>query len=243
METIDTLGESGLKICQAKNGYRFSLDAVLLGDFARVKAGSLVADLGTGNGVIPLLLAAKSESIRCVGFELQASLAERALRNVSLNDLEDRIDIIQGDVKNIQHLYPPQRFAVVVANPPFRTPTSGKVASRDERCHARHEISGSLTDFLSAAAYLLRNRGALFVVHLPERLVDLLSGMRVHGMEPKRLRFVHSRPGEEAQLVLVEAGRMGRPGLVVEPALNVYDGEGYSQAIKGIYAGFGSGPT
>jgi tRNA1Val (adenine37-N6)-methyltransferase len=236
-ETLDDLRPAGLKVIQAKCGYRFSLDPVLLCAFARVEGGETVADLGTGSGVAPLLLAARTRAKKIVGVEIQPGLADRARRSVLLNCLQDRIDILEGDLRRLQGSLEPQTFEVVVANPPFRPPGTGRQAPVSERAAARHELAGGLTDFLRAASYLLKNGGRLYIVFLAERLAELLVGMRELRLEPKRLRCVHSRAGERGSLVLVEGRKGGRSGLAIEPPLYVYDGEGYSAEILAIYEG------
>ncbi|WP_305044175.1 tRNA1(Val) (adenine(37)-N6)-methyltransferase [Geoalkalibacter sp.] len=234
-ETLDELRIGKLKILQAKNGYRFSLDPVLLCAFARVGKGARVADLGTGSGVIPLILARRTEAVEIVGIERQAEPAERARRSVALNDLEERIRILEGDVREIGRFFAPQSFDLVLSNPPFRAPGSGRLAPADERAAARHELAGGLEDFLRAAAWLLPPGGRLYIIYLAERLAQLLEGMRRAGLEPKRLRCVHGRLGEPARMVLVEGRRGGRPGLALEAPLLVFSGEDYSDEVRGLY--------
>ncbi|MDT8420018.1 MAG: tRNA1(Val) (adenine(37)-N6)-methyltransferase [Desulfuromonadales bacterium] len=237
METLDLLKPGGFKFLQAKNGYRYSLDPVLLTGFVGAVGGQAVLDLGTGAGVIPLLLSRSEGAGRIVGLELQSGLAERARRNVRLNNLDGQIQIIEGDLRNIRDLFSAASFGLVVANPPYRKPGSGRVAPEDERAAARHELAGGLEDFLSAASYLLINGGRFVVVYLAERLAELLERMRSVRLEPKRLRCVHSRPGEEARIVLVEGRKCGGPGLTVESPLYVYRGSGreYTEDILKLY--------
>jgi tRNA1Val (adenine37-N6)-methyltransferase len=234
-ETLDDLRPAGLKIIQAKRGYRFSLDPVLLCAFSRIAAGETVADLGTGSGVVPLLLATRTAAKKIVGVEIQPGLADRARRSVLLNGLQDKIDILEGDLRELAGRLEPQAFDVVVANPPFRCPGTGRQAPATERAAARHELAGGLTDFLRAAAILLCGGGRFSVVYLMERLPELLSGMQQLRLEPKRLRCVHPRSGERANLVLVEGCKGGRAGLLVEPPLYVYDGAAYSAEILAMY--------
>lgn len=235
-ETLDDLRPAGLKIIQAKRGYRFSLDPVLLYAFSRVSSGETVADLGTGSGVVPLLLAARTAAKKIVGVEIQPGLADRARRSILLNELQNKIDILEGDLRELGDRLGPQAFDVVVANPPFRRPGTGRQAPVTERAAARHELAGGLTDFLRAAAILLRDGGRFYVVFLIERLAELLSGMQQLRLEPKRLRCVHPRSGERANLVLVEGCKGGRAGLLVEPPLYVYEGTAYSAEILAMYA-------
>jgi tRNA1Val (adenine37-N6)-methyltransferase len=226
-----------LKLIQAKRGYRFSLDPVLLCAFARAAKGDMVADLGTGSGVVPLLLAARTGARKIIGVEIQPELADRARRSVLLNSLQNRIDILEGDLRELRGRLEPQAFEVVVANPPFRQPGTGRQAPINERAAARHELAGGLVDFLRAATYLLKEGGRFYIVFLAERLVELLAEMREMRLEPKRLRCVHSRAGERGTLVLVEGRKGGRAGLAMEPPLFVYEGEAYSAEILAIYEG------
>ncbi|WP_432821837.1 tRNA1(Val) (adenine(37)-N6)-methyltransferase [Trichloromonas sp.] len=241
-ETLDDLRSGGLKIIQKKDGYRFSLDPVLLCGFARVGVGESVADLGTGSGVIPLLLARRTEAARITGVEIQPELADRARRSLVLNGLQERVTIVEGDLRELRGCLEPQSFEVVLSNPPYRRGGSGRTAPVAERAAARHELAGGLDDFLAAAAYLLKQGGRFYIIYLAERLAELLAAMARQRVEPKRLRCVHSRQGEEARMVLVEGRRNGRPGMRVETPLYVYDGEDYTAEIMAIY-GEGEGPV
>lgn len=234
-ETVDDLRLGGLRIIQAQKGYRFSLDPVLLCAFAQVKPGERVADLGTGSGVIPLILARRTGSASIVGLEIQPAMADRARRSLCLNGLEQRVEIIETDLRALPGELPPQGFDVVLSNPPFRKPGSGRIAPGDERAAARHELAGGLEDFLRAAAHLLGDGGRFYLVYLAERLAELMEQMRACRLEPKRLRMVHGRRTEEARMVLVEGRKGGRQGLQVEAPLFVWEGEGYSEEVLGMY--------
>mgnify|MGYP001450412771 CR=1 FL=1 len=237
-ESFDSLLAGRIRILQPNSGYRFSLDPLLLCAFAGIPGNARVADLGTGSSVIPLLLARAGKGREFVGIELQAELADRAARSVALNELNERIRIVCADVRALPAELTAGSFAAVVANPPYRKPSSGRVAPGAERGAARHELAGGLTDFLRAAALLLTNGGRFFIVYLAERLAELCDEMRAVRLEPKRLRTVHSRAGEAAKLVLVEGRRNGRPGLRVEAPLIVYrEGKGreYTEEMQGIF--------
>lgn len=234
-ETLDDLRLGGLKIIQCKDGYRFSLDPVLLCAFARVGAGETVADLGSGSGVIPLLLARRSEAAQIIGVERQAAMVDRSRRSIQLNGLEDRITILEGDLRQVRTLMEAESAQVVVANPPFRKSESGRLSPQSERAQARHEVAGDLADFINAAAYLLGTGGRCYLVYLAERLAELLGLLSQAGLEPKRLRCIHSRTGQAARMVLVESRRGGGVGLTVEAPLYVYDGENYSTEVLGCY--------
>jgi len=234
-ETLDDLRSAGLKIIQKIGGYRFSLDPILLCDFARVEADDAVADLGTGSGVIPLLLAVGTSSKRIVGVEIQPELADRARRSVVLNGLEERVEILEGDLRVLPKGLDRQSFDVVLSNPPYRRIGSGRKAPSAEKATARHELSGGLEDFLRAAVLLLRHGGRFYIVYLAERLAELLAIMRGQRLEPKRLRCVHSREGEGARMVLVEGRKGGREGMTIDPPLFIYDGERYTEEVLAIY--------
>ncbi len=234
-ETLDDLRLGGLKVIQKRNGYRFSLDPILLCGFASLDGVEAAVDLGTGSGVITLLLARSSVATRIVGVELQAGLADRARRSVVLNGLAERIEIVEGDLRAVAGQLGVQSFDLVLSNPPFRQGGTGKIAPEAERAAARHELAGGLADFLKAAALLLRPGGRCCLIYLAERLTDLLVELRSAGLEPKRLRMVQSRAEDSARLLLVEARRGGRPGMVVEAPLLIYAGEGYSPEVLSWY--------
>ncbi|MEJ2491651.1 MAG: tRNA1(Val) (adenine(37)-N6)-methyltransferase [Desulfuromonadales bacterium] len=226
-----------LKIIQAQNGYRFSIDPVLLCGFSDLAVDATVADLGTGNGIIPLILSRRVSSGRIVGIERQPAMVSRAQRSVLLNSLHERITIIEADLRNLPTLLTPESFDAVLANPPFRAEGRGRIAPDDERAAARHELAGGCADFLRAAAFLLPTGGQVFLVYLAERLTDVIDGMRNVRLEPKRLRMVHSRAGEVAKLVLVEGRKNSKPGIVVEAPLMIYRGAGrdYTEEVLAMY--------
>lgn len=237
-ETLDALTVGGLKILQAKHGYRFSLDPVLLSGFVSSIRGCRLLDLGTGNGIIPLLLSARSEARSIAGVEIQAEMAERAGRSIALNGLGESVSIIQGDIRDLPFGgLELAAFDVVTANPPYRSPEAGRVAPGNERGRARHELAGGLDDFLRTTEAMLRSGGRFYIVYLAERLAELLIGMVSYNLEPKRLRYVYSREGQPARLVLAESRKNGRPGIKVEPPLIVYQGAGrdYTEEVLAIY--------
>jgi tRNA1Val (adenine37-N6)-methyltransferase len=237
-ETLDTIFDGKVKLYQSRGGYRFSLDALLLGHFVKLKKGDRVVDIGTGNGIIPLVLARLHPEISVTGVEVQPAMAERAKKNVELNGLEKRIRICQGDVRRIDSVAPPASFDVVVSNPPYRQPGSGRISANDEKQIARHEICGDLDAFLGAAEFLLRARGRIALIHLAERAVDLLTSMRRLRLEPKRLRMVHSRLTVAASLLLIEGVKNGRGGMEILPPLMVYrQGKEYSDEVAALIAG------
>lgn len=237
-ETLDTLVNGRLRLYQSRTGYRFSLDALLLAHFVTVKARQRVVELGAGNGAVSLLLSHLHPTATLTGLEVQPAMAERARRAVALNNLQERIAIVAGDLREIGALLQPSSFDVAVSNPPFRKPTSGRISSNHERQMARHELAGGLADFIAAAAYLLRPKGRLALIYLAERAVELLAALRTAGLEPKRLRWVHSFAQDGALLVLVEAVKGGRSGVLVGPPLVIYRiGKEYTPEAAAIVAG------
>jgi tRNA1Val (adenine37-N6)-methyltransferase len=237
-ETLDTLFDGKLRIFQSRAGYRFSLDALLLAHFVMIKGRDKIVDLGTGNGVIPLVLATLHRSAILTGVELQPAMIERARRNVQLNGLEKRIQILSGDVRAGERLAAAASFDVAVCNPPYRKPSSGRISPNDERQIARHETQGGLGDFLRTGAFLLRPKGRMAIVYSAGRSIDLLSAMREARIEPKRMRIVHSFAGVEASLVLVEGVKGGRSGVEVLGPLTIYRrGKEYTEEVAAMIAG------
>lgn len=249
-ETVDTLFKGRLSIVQRRDGYRFSLDAPLLAHFIGIRGRERIVDLGAGNGVIAMLLALLHPNCRVVGVELQDAMVERARRSVEINRLQERVDIVHGDVCSITGLLPANSFDAVVCNPPYRGPRSGRMNPDSEKRLARHEINGSLKDFLRAGAYLLRPGGRMALVYPAARAVDLLHRMRLERIEPKRIRWVHSFAHAEATLVLVEGTKGGSCELQVIRPLVVYAlDHQYTAEVKSILGGvnpvaifFPSGP-
>jgi tRNA1(Val) A37 N6-methylase TrmN6 len=235
-ERIDDLQYKGLKLIQKRDGFCFGVDAVLLANFADVRENTRVIDLGTGTGIISILLAGKTPAKSITGLEIQPEMAEMALRSVALNHLEDRVKIVCGDLKDSLEHFGPSRFDVVVANPPYMIAGGGLVNSSDAKAVARHEIKCSLEDVIRAGGRLLVPGGQLAMVHRPERLVDIVCLMRKYGVEPKYMRFVHPAPYKKPNLLLVKGARGGNPQLKMMDPLYVYDQHGnYSREINEIY--------
>ncbi len=234
-ETIDTLFQGRLAVIQKRRGYRFSLDAVLLADFVKIRGEEAVMDLGAGNGVVSLILAFLYPSVDVSSLEIQQEMVERARRSATLNRLEKRLNIVQGDVRSIRRIFPPRSFDVVVCNPPYRRLATGRINPDPERRLARHEITGSLGDFLGASSYLLRRKGRMALVYPATRLLDALQLMRREGIEPKRLRLVHSFDKSPAILGLVEGTLCGGSELEVMPPLVIYEQRNqYGPEVKSI---------
>lgn len=222
-ESLDALFEGRIRIAQSLNGYRFSIDSLLLAHFVTVRRAEKIIDLGSGNGVVALALAALHPSVSVTGIELQAAMVERARRSIRCNRLERRVRMLHGDVRRSAELFEAGSFDVAVCNPPYRVAASGRISAGDERRLARHEFHGGLADFLGAAARAIRNRGRVAFVHLAARTADVVAAMREFHIEPKRLRMVHSSADAEASLVLVEGVKGGRIGLSVHPPLVLYN--------------------
>lgn len=235
-ETRDDLVRNGMKVFQARSGYRFSMDSVLLADFADAQADDTVLDLGCGSGVISFLLAGRQSSCKIVGLEIQEDLADRARRGVELNDLADRIEIINGDLRQAEVLLEHRRFNLIVANPPFWRQGEGKPSLNQENLIARHEVNVTLEDYVDAARRWLAPKGRLAMVHRASRVLEIGSLCADIGINVKRLRFVHPYHQRDANLVLVEAVKGSKPGVKILPPLVVYNADGnYTEEIHKIY--------
>lgn len=235
-ERLDDLQYKGLKLIQKKEGFCFGVDAVLLSDFADVRKGDRVMDLGSGTGIIAVLLAAKRAPAAVTGLEIQPEMAEMAVRSVELNALKDRVSMVCGDIKDAVRLFGASSFDAVVTNPPYMARGGGLLNPSDAKAVSRHELLCTLEDVISAGGKLLSPGGRLSMVHRPERLADILCLMRANSIEPKYLRFVHPSPGKRPNLILVSGSRGGRPMLRVLEPLYVYDSNGdYTGEINRIY--------
>ncbi|MGQ9629928.1 MAG: tRNA1(Val) (adenine(37)-N6)-methyltransferase [bacterium] len=234
-EEINDLLPAGLKIIQSKRGFRFGMDAVLLANFLDIRGGSAI-DLGTGNGVIPLILSQITEADPIYGIEIREDEVERARKNVLLNHLQDRIKIVWGDLRSIRDVFPPASFDFATCNPPYEGGDVPLSHRKGPKIPAKHEIFCTLEDAVGAAAYLLREGGKVGLVYRPARLVQLLSTLRAHRLEPKRILFVHPRWETEAKLVLVEGTKGGRPGLKALPPLFAHEEGGkFTPELEDMY--------
>lgn len=235
-ERIDDLQCRGLKIIQNTEGFCFGVDAVLLANFPEIKKGQRIMDLGTGTGIIPILLAGKTDAGEIVGLEIQKNVADMAQRSVLLNDIEYRVRILNDDIKNAVSIFGKESFDVVTSNPPYKHAGSGIVNPGDAKAISRHEILCTLEDVISASSSLLKSGGRFFMVHRPERIVDIIYLMRAYKLEPKRLRFVHPYAGKKPNLLLIEGLKYGRAFLKFMDPLYIYDDNGeYTQEINDIY--------
>lgn len=235
-ERLDDLQCKGYQIIQDPKRFCFGVDAVFLSHFVKAKAGSRILDLGTGTGIIPILLAARTEDTMIQGLEIQEASAEMADRSVQLNHLEERIEIIQGDIKEAAGLFPAASFDVITSNPPYMTHQHGLENEYEPKNIARHEVLCKLEDVVKAAAYLVRPGGSFFLIHKPFRLAEIFSVLMQYKLEPKRMRMVHPYVEKEPNMVMLEAVRGGRSRITVEPPLIVYQEKGvYTEEIEDLY--------
>ena len=235
-ERIDDLERNGYHIIQDTKRFCFGMDAVLLSGFARVKEGAHVLDLGTGTGIIPILLEAKTKAEHLTGLEIQEDSADMARRSVLLNGLEDKIDIVTGDIKEAESLFDAASFDVITCNPPYMIGKHGITNEGDAKAIARHEILCTLEDIVSRAAKLLKPGGNFFMVHRPFRLAEIMTVLQAYKLEPKRIQLVYPFVDKEPNMVLIEANRGGKPRLTVEKPLIVYKEPGvYMPEIYEIY--------
>lgn len=234
--TIDELKHFGLKITQPESGYRFSLDPLLLADFVSLSpAVSRLIDLGTGSGVILMVLCRKFPEITAVGVESNCSMAEIARHNVAENDLAEKTEILECDVKVIKNEFHVSSFDCVVSNPPFRTPCSGKVSPRAGRDSARHESTAGIADFLAAAKYLVKPSGRIFFVYHPDRLQEFVKVASELNLSLLRIRMVHGNIAAPAKIFLAELAK-GRKGAteVLSPLIIYGDNGEYTAEARGI---------
>lgn len=235
-ERIDELQRNGYRIIQNENGFCFGMDAVLLSGFARVKKGEQALDLGTGTGIIPILLEAKTEGEHFTGLEIQETSADMAGRSVRLNDLDQKVSIVKGDIKEATDLFGKASFDVVTSNPPYMTGQHGLVNPDMPKAIARHEILCTLEDVISQASILLKENGRFYMVHRPFRLAEIMVMMNRYRLEPKRMKLVYPFADKEPNMVLIEGLKGGRPRITVEKPLIVYQKPGvYTDEIYDIY--------
>jgi len=217
-ETLDLFLDGTLRVLQTKGGYRFSIDALLLSQFIHLRKNEKAIDLGTGCGILPLLLSRTTRAHSFVAIEIQKGLADLARRNVAINRLEDRVTILQQDLKGLKSSLPAGSFDVAFSKPPYRKCLAGRVNPSIEKAIARHEIKTTLDDLIEVAAYLLPTKGRCYLIYSASRAVDLVVTLRRHRLEPKRLRFAHPKEHENAKFILVESIKAGGTELkIMEP--------------------------
>lgn len=236
-ERIDDLEYKDLKIIQDKEGFCFGIDSVLLSDFAKdIKKQAKVLDLGTGTGIISILLCGKTDLNKIIGVEIQKEVAEMASRSSKLNNLENKFEVINENILNLKNIFENQTFDVIVTNPPYKKKNTGIVNENEKKVISRHEITADLADFIKISKDLLKDKGEFYMVHRPERLVDILSLMRENKIEPKILRFVFSKKDSEPKLILIKGIKNAKSFLKIENNLYIYDKKGnYTEEIFKIY--------
>lgn len=235
-ESLCDLQRNGYQIIQDKERFCFGMDAVLLSGFAEARPGETVIDFGTGTGILPILLEAKTDGEKFVGLEIQTDSVDMAKRSVLYNGLEEKIEIIEGDIKNASEIFEKASFDVVVTNPPYMSENNGLENPEEPKAIARHEIKCTLEDVIREAAALLKPQGRFYMVHRPRRLADAMELMRKHKIEPKRIRMVYPYADKAANMVLIEGARGGKPMLNIEEPLIVYSEPNvYTQEVLDIY--------
>lgn len=235
-ERIDDLQRNGYRIIQNTKGFCFGMDAVLLSGFAFVKLGERAIDLGTGTGIIPILLEAKCQGEHYTGLEIQEEMADMARRSVALNQLEKKVSVVTGDIREASRLFGAASFDVVTSNPPYMNDAHGLKNPELPKAIARHEVLCTLEDVAGQAARLLKPGGRFYLVHRPHRLIEIITALTRAGLEPKRMKLVHPFVDKEANMVLIEAVRGGKSMIKVEAPIIVYKEPGvYTDEIYTIY--------
>lgn len=235
-ERIDDLHINDYKIIQNPKNFCFGMDAVLLSDFTKIKEGENVLDLGTGTGIIPILLQAKTKGKHFTGLELQEANVDMGKRSVIMNKQESHIDIIQGDIKEADRIFPLSSFEVITSNPPYMDGGKGLVNEHSPKAIARHELFCTLEDVIRVASRLACVGGRFYMIHKPHRLIEIVELLKKYKMEPKRIRFVHAYQKKDANMLLIEAIRNGKPMVKIEKPLIIYeDVNQYTDEIYEIY--------
>ncbi len=235
-ERVDELQRNGYKIIQDPDRFCFGMDAVLLSGFVHAKKGDVALDIGTGTGIIPILLEAKTECAHLTGLEIQEDSADMARRSVALNALSEKIDIVTGDIKEAGSIFKPASFDLITCNPPYMIGQHGLTNPDSPKAIARHELLCTFEDIAEKAAYLLKPGGHFFLVHRPFRLAEIMVTLAKYKLEPKRMQLVYPYVDKEPNMVLLEAVRGGKSRMTVEKPLIVYDSPGvYRPEIYDIY--------
>ena len=236
-ERIDDLQLNNLKIIQNKNGFCFGIDAVLLSDFAKdIRNNSIVLDLGTGTGIIATLLCAKTNLSKIYGIDIQKDVCDMASRSIKLNNLENKFEVINSNIKDLTKIFNDDSFDAIVSNPPYKKDNSGLKNENETKLLSRHEITASLEDFINISSKLLKNNGSIYMVHRPERLSDLFYLLKKYNLEPKKLRIIQSYIDSKPKLILVKATKNAKSFLNIEEPLIIYNKDGsYTDEILKIY--------
>lgn len=235
-ERIDELHRKGYRIIQKTDGFCFGMDAVLLSDFAKIGKKEKVLDMGTGTGIIPILLQARTEGGQYTGLEIQEEFASMAARSVTMNGQEDRISIVCGDIKEASAIFGQDSFDVVVSNPPYMVDEHGLQNQDMRKAIARHEVLCDLEDLIRETKKVLKNKGRFYMVHRTYRMAEIMHLMVKYGLEPKRIRFVHPFVDKEPNIMLIEGMKGAKSRIKIEPPLIVYEKPGvYTDEIHDIY--------
>lgn len=236
-ERVDTLKVSGFKVIQEEKRFCFGIDAYLLSDFAVTRKNEKICDLGTGTGIIPFLLAAKNPTVHIDALEIQSESCDMAKRSVLLNELETRINVVEGDIKTASSYFEKNTYDVVTSNPPYMIAEHGEGNGNDEKTIARHEVLCTLDDVVRSASELLKSQGRFYMIHKPFRLAEIMSVMMKYKLEPKRMRLCYPYVDKEPTMVLIEGVKCAKSRITVESPLIVYEkAGGYTQEIQEIYS-------
>ena len=236
-ERIDDLEYKGLKIIQNKNGFCFGIDSVLLSDFAKdIKKAARVLDLGTGTGIISILLCGKTNLKHITGVEIQEDVYKMAKKSIELNNLENRFEIINEDIKKLSKIFPANSFDAIVTNPPYKKENTGLTSKDETQLISRHEVMCNIDDIAKISSYLLKSNASIYMVHRPDRLIDIIEALRKYKLEPKIIRFIYPKIEKEPNLVLIKATKGAKQFLKMEKPLIVYNQDGtYTDEILEIY--------
>ncbi|APQ97222.1 tRNA1(Val) (adenine(37)-N6)-methyltransferase [Clostridium botulinum] len=235
-ETLDNLQLKGIHVIQKKQAFRFGIDAVLLANFPTIKNGAKVVDLCSGTGIIPFILAGKTNASNIIGIEIQKEIADMANRSIKYNNLQEKVKFIEGDLKNFKLLKDIEKVDVVTVNPPYKTQGTGIININDKNAISRHEICCTLDDVVKAAKVLLKDKGKLYMIHRPDRIVDIMNVMRKYYIEPKLIRTIHPAVDKAPSMILIEGQKNGGKFLKWDRPLYIYDENNkYTNEVKRIY--------
>ncbi|MCR1935434.1 tRNA1(Val) (adenine(37)-N6)-methyltransferase [Clostridium tepidum] len=235
-ETLDDLQIKGIHVIQKKQAFRFGIDAVLLANFPKVKNGAKIVDLCSGTGIIPFILAGKTNAISIIGIEIQKEISDMAKRSVEYNRLQEKVKFIEGDLKDTKLLKDIEKVDIVTVNPPYKTQGTGIVNVNDKNAISRHEICCTLDDVVKAAKILLKDKGKLYMIHRPDRIVDIMNVMRKYFIEPKLIRTIHPSVDKAPSMILIEGQKNGGKFLKWDRPLYIYnENNKYTDEIKRIY--------
>ncbi len=236
-ERIDDLEYKGLKIIQNKDGFCFGIDSILLSDFAKeIPNNAKVIDLGTGTGIISILLCKKTQLSKIIGIEIQKEVYELAKRNIKLNNLENKFELINENIKNLEKILEKNSYDAIVTNPPYKKENTGLTNENKLKLISRHEIEANLEDFIQISTKLLKNNGIFYMVHRPERLTDIIESLRKNKLEPKVLQLVYPKINKQPTMILIKAIKNAKPFLKIKEPLIIYnENNTYKDEILKIY--------